>query len=194
MESIVLASGSLRRQEYFRLLGLPFKIIPPLIDETNSTGACAADFALKMASKKVQNVVESFCGEAPPWIFAADTVVSLEGKIFGKSFSREAAQETLKTLSGNEHEVKTACALFNGRSGACDHRLATTKVTFAALSREDIEWYLDSGEWQGAAGSYRIQGLGSCLVLKIDGSYSNVVGLPLREFYEMLKTNGYAYP
>ncbi|MDR2864558.1 MAG: Maf family protein [Spirochaetaceae bacterium] len=193
MESIVLASGSLRRQEYFKLLGLPFKIIPPLVEEKNTGGISPPDFAMAMAKKKVEKVIEDLKGKIPLWIFAADTLIAVEDRIFGKSSSREEAEETLKILSGKEHEVITACALFNGKANAIDCKPVSTHITFAQMSRSDLNWYLDTGEWQGAAGSYRIQGLGACFVSRINGSYSNVVGLPLREFYEMLLQNGYPY-
>jgi septum formation protein len=193
VESIVLASGSLRRQEYFKLLNLPFKIIAPSIEEHNTEKLPAADFACKMAKTKLDSVIDKLKGKSPIWVFAADTVVELHGTVFTKPASREAAGDILKTLSGNEHNVITACALYNGRTAAIDCLPVLTKVRFAELSESDLTWYLETGEWQGAAGAYRIQGLGGCLITNISGSYSNVVGLPLREFYEMLIRNGYPY-
>ncbi|MDR3301087.1 MAG: Maf family protein [Spirochaetaceae bacterium] len=193
MEPIVLASGSLQRKEYFKLLGLPFKIMSPLIEETNNDNLPARDFAMAMAKKKIEKVIETLSGKLPLWVFAADTIISFNNRVFGKSLSREEAGATLKMLSGNEHEVITACALLNGRTNTIDCKPVSTQVTFSALAVGDVEWYLDSGEWQGVAGAYRIQGLGGCLISKIVGSYSNVVGLPIHEFYEMLKANGYLY-
>jgi septum formation protein len=193
MESIVLASGSLRRQEYFRLLNLPFKIIAPSMEEHNTKNLPAADFAGEMAKMKLENVLHKLTGKSPLWVFAADTVVELNGTTFAKPATREAAEDILKTLSGNEHNVITACALLNGRTAVTDCFPVSTRVKFAKLSEGELEWYLDTGEWQGAAGAYRIQGLGGCLITDISGSYSNVVGLPLHEFYEMLIRNGYSY-
>lgn len=193
VESIVLASGSLRRQEYFKLLNLPFKIIAPSIEERNTNKLPAVDFASEMAKLKLKGVIDKLKGKNPIWVFAADTVVELEGTVFNKPESRDAAEDILKTLSGKEHNVITACALYNGRTAEIDCFPVLTKVRFAELGDNDLAWYLDTGEWQGAAGAYRIQGLGGCLITNISGSYSNVVGLPLREFYEMLIRNGYPY-
>jgi septum formation protein len=99
----------------------------------------------------------------------------------------------LKKLQGRSHEVVTAMALYNGKAKAIDCRSMVSDVTFAPLSQETIDWYLDTGEWQGVAGAYKIQGLAACLIAAINGSYSGIVGLPLREFYVMLQENGYAY-
>jgi septum formation protein len=193
MESIVLASGSLRRQDYFKMLGLPFKVRAPLVDETVIGNLKASDFALTMAQKKIEKIIENLNGKLPLWIFGADTIISFEGKVFGKSSTRDDAENTLRALSGKTHEVITACALFNGRVNKIDRLYVKTEITLAELTDETLNWYLDTGEWQGAAGSYRIQGIGGCIVENIKGSYSNVVGLPLHEFYEMLLRNGYPY-
>jgi septum formation protein len=84
-------------------------------------------------------------------------------------------------------------ALYSGKEKAVDCRSTVSQVTFAPISPEDIDWYIDTGEWQGVAGAYKVQGLASCFISNINGSYSGIVGLPLREFYVMLKENGYAY-
>ena len=102
---------------------------------------------------------------------------------------REDARNMLSALQGKTHEVITAIALYNGKSIDC--RSVTSTVSFAPLSEGEIEWYLDTGEWQNAAGAYKIQGLASCFISGISGSYSSIVGLPLRELYVMLNDNGY---
>jgi septum formation protein len=99
----------------------------------------------------------------------------------------------LEKLRGREHEVSTSVALFNGRKQTVDCRSVLSSVTFAALTDSELEWYLNTGEWQGVAGGYKIQGLGGCLVTSVRGSHSAIVGLPLREFYVMLLENGYLY-
>jgi septum formation protein len=99
----------------------------------------------------------------------------------------------LETLRGRSHEVITAMALLNGRKKSTDCRSVTSTVSFSPISDEELEWYLDTGEWLGAAGAYKIQGLASCFISRIDGSYSGIVGLPMQEFYAMLKDNGYPY-
>jgi septum formation protein len=115
------------------------------------------------------------------------------GAVFGKPAGREDAKRMLGLLSGREHEVISAVALYNGREGKTDCRSVSCLVTFAPLGEAEIEWYLNAGEWEGAAGGYRIQGLASCFISSITGSPSAVAGLPLRDFYVMLRENGYPY-
>ncbi|MDR3139311.1 MAG: Maf family protein [Treponema sp.] len=193
MEPIILASGSLRRQEYFRLLGLPFNIMPSLIDETYEEGLSSREIAEELAVRKVNKILELLRGRTPPWICGADTIISVDGEVFGKPRDREDAYRMLGKLQGRDHEVITAVALFNGRDKSVDCRSAVSVVSFARLQENEIEWYLNTGEWQGVAGSYRIQGLADCFVSGIKGSFSTIVGLPLHEFYVMLRENGYPY-
>jgi septum formation protein len=193
MEPIILASGSLRRQEYFRLLGLPFSIMPSPVDESFDSGAEPKKTAEEMAIKKVNKIIEILNGRIPPWIVGADTLISVDGRIFGKPKDREDAKRMLQLFQGRDQEVVTGVTLFNGKERTIDCRSVASTVTFASIRESEIEWYLDTGEWQGVAGAYKIQGLGACFVSGIKGSYSSIVGLPLREFYVMLKDNGYPY-
>jgi septum formation protein len=193
MEPIILASGSRKRQEYFKMLGLPFSILPALIDENVITQTDPVKLTCKLAVKKVEKVIEIMKGRIPKWICGADTVIAVDKKIFGKPESREKASEMLKRLSGKQHKVVTSVALYNGETKKIDHRSASCAVTFAPLKEEEISWYLDTNEWQGVAGAYQIQGLGACFITQIKGSPSAVAGLPLQEFYAMLKANGYPY-
>jgi septum formation protein len=117
----------------------------------------------------------------------------VDGTIFGKPKDREDAHRMLVTIQGHSHEVVTAIALFNGKNRSIDCRSVVSAVSFANLSEAEIEWYLNTGEWQGVAGGYKIQGLASCYISSINGSYSSIVGLPIHEFYVMLKENGYPY-
>jgi septum formation protein len=149
--------------------------------------------AEELALRKIKGALELLKGKDVPWVFAADTLVSLDGKIHGKPRDREDAGETLSLLSGREHRVITAMALHRGREKTTDCRSVVSTVSFAPLSEEEIRWYLESGEWRDAAGSYQVQGLGACFVSSIQGSYSAVVGLPIREFYVMLRDNGYYF-
>ncbi|MDR1252415.1 MAG: Maf family protein [Treponema sp.] len=193
MEPIILASASPQRQEYFRLLGLPFSVMSSFIDEEIEQGTDPRKTAEGLAVRKVQKVVELLDGRKPSWICGADTIVSVDGGIFGKPADREDAKRMLRRLAGREHEVITAVALHRRPAGNTDCRSAACAVTFASLSEDEIEWYLDTGEWQKAAGAYRIQGLAGCFISSITGSPSAVVGLPLRDFYVMLRENGYPY-
>jgi septum formation protein len=161
MEPIILASGSLRRQEYFRLLGLPFSIMPALIDEGDHEPLPPKELAEALAVRKVNTIVDLLSGRRPNWIFGADTLLSVDGEVYGKPADREDAQGMLNTLQGRSHEVITAMALYNGKGnqgsanqGSVDCRSVVSTVTFAPLSPEDIAWYLDTGEWQGVAGAY----------------------------------------
>ena len=198
MESIILASGSLRRQEYFKLMGLPFSILPAEIDESQVTHTNPLKLTAELAVKKVEKVIEIMNNRMPKWILGADTVIALEDankvcKIFGKPANREEAAAMLRELSGRQHKVVTSMALYNGNNKKIDTRSVSCTVTFASLTEEEIEWYLDTNEWQGVAGAYRIQELASLFITQIKGSPSTVAGLPLREFYVMLKNNGYPY-
>ncbi|MDR1788591.1 MAG: Maf family protein [Treponema sp.] len=190
MSDVILASASPRRQEYFRRLGIPFTAIPPAIDETCAPDAEPAAAAEKLAVRKALKVLE----DAPrsPWVCGADTLAALEGRIFGKPRSREEARAMLSRLAGKTHHVYTGLALAGtALGGALDSRVVCSRVSFGPLSPGEIEWYLDTGEWQGAAGAYRVQGLGGCLVSRLEGSYSAVAGLPVRELYLMLRKRGY---
>ena len=193
METIVLASGSERRKEFFTLLGLPFTCIPPSVDESFDPSGSPGLVAEGLALRKTRKIAEDPGNEETLWVCGADTIVALEGKIFGKPLDRKDAGHMLSALQGRTHEVFTAMALYNGRCKTFDCRSVKSTVSFAALSEGEMEWYLDSGEWKDAAGAYKIQGLASCFISSIVGSYSSIVGLPLREFYVMLRDNNYPF-
>jgi septum formation protein len=167
--------------------------MPAPINENYADASDPRKIAESMALKKVNKILELLKSGMPPWICGADTVISMDGHIFGKPKDREDAKNTLSAIQGREHDVVTAVALYNGRDRSMDCRSVVSNVTFAPLSEGEIEWYLNTGEWQGMAGAYKIQGLAGCYVSSIKGSYSSVVGLPIREFYVMLRENGYPY-
>ncbi len=175
------------------MLGLPFSIMPSNAKESPIPGLPPRSQAEAIARRKVEALLTVLKGSNPPWILAADTLIVVDDEIFGKPKDREDACAMLKLLSNREHEVVTALALYNGHRGIVDCRSNLSTVRFTELSDKEIEWYLDSGEWQGVAGSYRIQGIGGCFISEIVGSYSSIVGLPLHDFYVMLKENGYDY-
>jgi len=175
------------------MLGLPFSVMPAKIDESLCTQKDPKELTRELSVKKIENVLEQMRNRLPRWIFGADTVIASEDKIFGKAQNRENAASMLKELSGRQHQVITSMALYNGREKKYDCRTASCTVVFDSMTEDEINWYLNTNEWQGVAGSYRIQELASCFIAKIDGSPSTVVGLPLREFYVMLRDNGYPY-
>jgi septum formation protein len=193
MEPIILASASLRRQEYFRLLGIPFTVLPVSADETIDSSTDGREAAEELALRKLNKALELPEGKEALWVFSADTLIFFNGKIYGKPLDREDARQTLSRFSGRDHQVITAIALYNGRKKAADCRSVSSRISVAPLSEDEIQWYLDSGEWEGAAGAYRIQGRGACFASAIEGSYSGIVGLPLREFYVMLRNNNYPF-
>jgi septum formation protein len=163
--------------------------MPSLLDEGLEKGLSAGDLAVK----KVKKVMETLKDRLPSWICGADTIISVDNDRYGKPASREDAAVMLRRLSGREHEVITGVALFSGKTGDIAHTTVSSTVRFASLSDGEIEWYLNTGEWQGAAGAYRLQGLAACFVSVIKGSYSGIVGLPLHEFYVMLREQGYPF-
>ena len=178
------------------MMGLPFICMPAMIDETQREDLEPRQFTEHLALQKALAVTGKTDGDkdtAVQWIFGADTIVVLDGKIFGKPADRAEARRMLCEFSGKRHEVITAMALCNRRTGKNDCRSVSSGVEFAPLTGAEIEWYLDTGEWQGAAGAYQMQGLGGCLVKAVHGSPSCVAGLPLHEFYAMIKDNGYRF-
>jgi septum formation protein len=197
MEPIILASESPRRRDFFKMMGLPFLCIPAMIDERQARqkDLTPGQFAGELAQKKALAVAEKTDGPDAgiQWVFGADTIVVFEGNIYGKPKDRADARRMLDSFAGNRHEVITAMALRNRLTGKTDCRSVSSEVEFAPLTDAEIEWYLDTGEWQGAAGAYQMQGLGGCFVKAVHGSSSAVAGLPLHDFYVMLRDNGYRF-
>ena len=193
MEPIILASSSPRRQEILKMLKIPFRVIIPNIDETLSSAIEQEQIPELLAREKVTAVIHSLpAGQEIQWVLGADTVILFKDKIIGKPENHEQAIEFLTALQGNTHTVLTAIVLYNGREKKTVSRLCKTNVTFAPMSKKEIEWYAETGEWHGAAGGYRIQSLASCFISNIEGSYSGAVGLPIFELYDILKEQGYS--
>ncbi len=193
MEPIILASSSPRRQEILKMLKIPFRVIIPNIDETLVNSIDIEQVPELLAREKVTAVIHSLpAGQEIPWVLGADTLIQIDDKIMGKPQNHEQAIEYLKTLQGRSHYVITAIVLYNGRSHETVTKICKTKITFAPMSDQEIEWYVETGEWHGAAGGYRIQSLASCFISKIEGSYSGAVGLPIFELYDILKSQGYS--
>lgn len=193
MEPIILASSSPRRQEILKMLKIPFRVIIPNIDETLSSAIELEQVPELLAREKVTAVIHSLpVGQEIPWVLGADTVIIFENEILGKPQDQNQAVEYLRNLSGKTHTVVTALVLYNGRSHITTSKICKTKVTFSEMSEEEINWYVETGEWHGAAGGYRIQSLASCFVKNIEGSNSCVIGLPIFELYDILKEQGYS--
>ena len=175
------------------MLKIPFRVIIPNIDETLSSAIELEQVPELLAHEKVSAVIRSLpAGQEIQWVLGADTVILFNDKIIGKPENHEQAVEFLTALQGATHTVLTAIVLYNGREKKTVSRLCKTKVTFAPMTSEEIEWYVETGEWHGAAGGYRIQSLASAFISNIEGSYSGAVGLPIFELYDILKEQGYS--
>ncbi|MBM4364748.1 MAG: septum formation protein Maf [Deltaproteobacteria bacterium] len=173
---IVLASASPRRRELLSAAGVLFTVRPADVDEAQTPGEEPVAYALRVAASKARAVDAER-------VLAADTVVHLDGEVLHKPGVAEAAIATLRRLSGREHTVTTAVVL---RAPVERSVVVHTRVCFRALLDDDIARYVATGEPLDRAGAYAIQGGGGALVDWIDGSYTNVVGLPLRETLAML--------
>lgn len=193
MEPIILASSSPRRQEILKLMHIPYQVVMPNVDETTDGSTSIDKVPEILAKRKVEAVVHMLPPKQEiPWVLGADTIVSLDDKIYGKPSGQDQAVAYLKTLQGRTHRVITSIALFNGRKHIITTRTSITSVTFNSMTDAEIEWFASTGDWHGAAGGYRIQGLASCFIQKIEGTNSCVVGLPIFELYDILKSQGYS--
>lgn len=187
----MLASSSPRRLALLRRIGVePDAVIPPDVDERVQPGELPRDYARRLADAKVR-AVHAF--EPNRFVLAADTVVARGRRILDKVTERASAQRTLEQLSGGRHRVWTALGVA-APSGALSLKTAMTQVRFKRLEAAEIERYLDSDEWRGKAGAYAIQGRAEAFVLAINGSYSNVVGLPTAVALAMLRGLGWRDP
>ena len=193
METIILASGSPRRRELLTKVKLPMKVIPPNVAEDYAVEEPVPDMVKRIARKKVDAVLSLFKTESPRWVLGLDTVVEIDGKVLGKPSGPEEAEAMLRTLSGRVHRVFSGMALLVERSRPVEEEVVCTEVKFRAMEPGEVRFYIESGEWAGAAGAYRIQERGAFLVDWIRGSYSNVVGLPLEAFYGILVRNEYHF-
>ncbi len=185
-ESIVLASGSPRRKKYLEDLGLTFSLCSVSIDEMPLPNENPGIFVLRMAREKGRAAALQ---HGDSWIISGDTVVCLDQKILGKPFDRAEAFTMLMSLSGRSHTVRTGICLMHAEKGIslCTH--VETKVVFSTFDESVVRAYISSGESLDKAGAYGIQGRGAFLVESIEGSYTNVVGLPLNELVNMLLQN-----
>lgn len=177
----VLASASPRRRELLESLDLDFTVRPAAVDETPNPGERPRDLVRRLAREKAEAA-----GRDGEWVLAADTIVVEDGDVLGKPRDRAQAKEMLRRLQGRWHLVLTGVAL-RPPDGDTLHAVESTRVLFAELTPEQIDWYAATGEPDDKAGAYAVQGLGALFVDEIDGNYSNVVGLPLptvRQLFE----------
>ncbi|MDX2433488.1 MAG: Maf family protein [Desulfobacterales bacterium] len=180
---LILASASPRRKSLLQELGLDFEIIEAQVEEKPVAGESPQDFVMRAACDKAGDVARE---NVASWVLGADTVVVHGGRILGKPGDAEEALSVLQTLAGQKHLVHTGFCLMNGKDDVLISRVVTTEVWFYPFSRDIAAAYVATGESLDKAGAYGIQGSGGFLVERINGSYSNVVGLPLAEVVEEL--------
>ena len=187
---LILASSSPRRAEVLRNAGFEFEIIPAHIDESLRPNESATDYVRRLAEEKVRAVARQRAKNAADdsaFIIGADTVVVIGDEILGKPSSPANAREMLRRLSGNVHNVHTGLLILRGNGAASLTAVETTRVTFAALSEQEIDDYIATGEPFDKAGAYAIQGRGGKFASRIEGCYFNVMGLPLARLYAILR-------
>ena len=188
---LVLASASPRRVELLAQIGIvPDGIVPADIDETPQRREEPGPLARRLALGKAEAVAAV---QDDAWVLAADTVVGLGRRILGKPENADDARLFLSLLSGRRHRVFGGVTVIPP-GGRAARRLVVTTVTFKRLESAEIDAYLASGEWEGKAGAYAIQGLAGGFVRRINGSYFNVVGLPLYETLSLLRGSGFVPP
>ena len=185
---IVLASGSPRRADLLRAAGYQFDTLAVDIDESARAGETADAYVRRLAMEKsarAQTLLAATASTAElPVVLGADTVVVVDSEVFGKPRDRADAERMLRLLSGRRHLVLTGVSL--RRNGIESGGVESTSVEFIRLGEDDLRWYLASGEGADKAGGYAIQGLASRFIAGIDGSYSNVVGLPVARVHHLI--------
>jgi septum formation protein len=187
---LILASGSPRRAELLRAAGYVFDILPVEVDERAEPGEQAERYVQRLATAKAAAARPQVADAADEClILGADTSVVIDGTILGKPADDDDARSMLRRLSGRVHDVVTGVTICCGSQETS--RVERTLVWFTRLSDAQIDWYVSSGEGRDKAGAYAIQGLASRLIPRIDGSYSNVVGLPVEAVAELFDGFGF---
>lgn len=189
MPELVLASASPRRKELLAMIGLDFQAQAMDIDESVKQDEQPAIYVERLAREKARAGLAAYPDKL---VLAADTTVVLNGQILGKPENEAQARDMLQQLSGSRHQVLTGIAVARQTAGSVniESQVVCTEVFFAVLSSQQIEAYVRTGEPMDKAGAYGIQGKAALFVERIEGSYSNVVGLPLAETGKLLEQSG----
>lgn len=191
-QPLILASASPRRQQFLRNLGIDFTVTTADVDETPFSRELPNDFARRMATDKAKKVAAD---NQASWVIGADTIVTLEdGTILGKPANQQEALTMLNHLNNATHRVMTGMCLFHFNKGIENTIVETTEVTFMDSPEALLKTYINTGEPLDKAGSYGIQGLGSFLVKEINGSCTNVIGLPVNRLISLLIINDIISP
>lgn len=187
---LVLASKSPRRKELLKSVGIKFKTADHKFDEDSADKNDPILYAEKVAEGKALSIgnLPKYCEK---YILGVDTVVVHDGMILGKPKNSEEAEANIRNMSGKWHSVVSGVSIVNNSLNLNFTRSALSKVKFKDFSEEFINFYLDNNHWKGYAGGYAIQGIFALTVDMIEGSYTNIVGLPLETLYDMLKTIKY---
>jgi septum formation protein len=201
MERILLASGSPRRRELLETVGIPFDCFVPDVDETKRDSLPPSERVIALALDKAKAAAELAPRDGPRLVLAADTLVCVPGAgagreelALGKPEGEGDARRMLGLLAGRAHVVRTSLALLDSVSGAAYTFRSDSTVSFSPMSEAEIEGYLATGEWEGVAGAYRIQGLAALFIDRLEGSWTGVVGLPMQGLYVILQQAGYRVP
>jgi septum formation protein len=181
--NIILASQSPRRRYLLERAGLKFKVVPSALDEAAIVRPDPAETVRALAVAKAGDIADR---HPESWVIGADTVVVVGDRVLGKPASEAEAADMLRRLSGRTHQVLTGWCVIRRAGGVCYADTVSTDVVFKELSADEIRWYIRTGEPFDKAGAYAIQGIGTFLVRRISGSYTNVVGLPVCEVLEFL--------
>lgn len=187
---LILASKSPRRKYLLENAGLSIRVVPSGVRESDFQPTSPDAYVKILSQAKAEDIAPQY---PDTWVLGADTVVVINGKILGKPKNARAASEMLRVLSGQKHQVFTGFTLYH-KMMACQYTDAVvTDVFFKELNDREIDWYVATGEPFDKAGAYAIQGMGTFIVKRIHGSYTNVVGLPVCEVIEFLIKKGVIY-
>jgi len=184
---LILASKSPRRRDLLEQAGLEFSVIPSNFKENSLPPSSPESYVRRLAEAKAKDISQKY---PDSWVIGADTIVLIDNAMLGKPGTRPEAHKMLRRLSGKTHQVLTGYCICCEATDRLFSETIITDVCFRQLTGLQIDWYIDSGEPFDKAGAYAIQGIGTFLVKRINGSYTNVVGLPICEVLEFLLNEG----
>jgi septum formation protein len=189
MKPLILASTSSARRALMDGLGIPYRAESPGVDEDVSPTLSAREAVQVLAARKARAV---HARHPEAWVLGADQLVEVEGEVLAKPADRDAARRQLGKLLGHTHDICTGVCLVGPR-GHLSEALEVSRLTFYPVAPEELEKYLDLGEWQGCAGSYRIEGAGQALLARLEGDRTNVQGLPMLTVVRMLRDARFSF-
>ncbi len=184
MKKVILASTSPRRKELFEKTGIPFEIVASSYEEDMTLNMSPKDLAMYLSRGKAEDVANKYPNAV---VIGADTFTALGNEVFGKPHTKEKAKERLLMLSGKQHSIITGFTIIEKSANKIISKAIETKVFFRDLTEQEIDDYIETGEPLDKAGAYAIQGLGGKLIEKTEGSYDNIIGLPVDEVVQILK-------